>query len=201
MDDIEEQLREFYQGVSLRSVKVDEILKKEKQIHRQRWNRFVVRVASIAAAVIILIPFLREGPIDNQLKEDFASTVVREVAKNHKKKTLPTFETQDYSKIDSMLTDLKFSVVPGEPFQNEFELIGCRYCSIQSHLSAQIKLKNELGKICTLYVVPASPTFRKSIRGQVRIEKETAVKLWWDDNRLFALAQPLAVSYRSTTTQ
>jgi len=66
---------------------------------------------------------------------------------------------------------------------------GGRYCSLAGELAAQINLSDGAGRKSLLYVVPVPGELREAQSGERTYEGGT-VRLWTDDGRLFAQANP-----------
>ena len=149
-------------------------------------------VAAIAAllAIIVLFP-----PV---LFEDIPMTerIALEVARNHIKLKPLDVETDSMDGIRNYFTDLEFALVESRLLaSSRLELLGGRYCSIQSVPAAQLRVTvPNSNKLQTLY----QTEYRKNVFGPLPVlengdapiivnVKGLSVRIWVEKGLLFAL--------------
>jgi len=150
--------------------------------------------AAIAAllAVMVLLPL---GPVDDV---PMTQRIAAEVARNHIKLKPLDVETDNMDGIRRYFTDLEFVPVKSQLLaSSNLELLGGRYCSIQSVPAAQLHVSapDKQGRQ-TLY----QTEYRKDVygplpvleNGDVPVEvnvKGIVVRIWVEKGLLFALSE------------
>ena len=120
----------------------------------KRWlNRTLVSSAAmvmLAILVALLYP---------SAKGDLSLTIAKEVAKNHIKLKPLEITSDDFARVSGYFTELDFSPAPSDHFaQLGMDMLGGRYCSIQSVTAAQLRYQDDQGKLVTLYEVGYDPS-------------------------------------------
>ncbi len=151
---------------------------------RKRWQ--LQRNLFLAASFIItilLVPFLWPGD-ESQL-----SKVAREVALNHNKQLTSDYITDSYQNLVLLMKKLDFvPVSPALLKQSGYQVIGARYCSIQGHIAAQIKLITRHGDELTLYQTRLNHKLAL-LDGQYYTVNKVQVRTWQEGRIFFSLAQ------------
>jgi len=83
---------------------------------------------------------------------------------------------------------LDFELGLPQNIQTNYQLLGGRYCSVDSRIAAQLKVKNNTGSVGTLYVLKKIEPF--DIQDVVLFEK-TKVDIWDDGQLLFVFANDI----------
>jgi hypothetical protein len=150
--------------------------------------------AAIAAllAVMVLLPL---GPVDDV---PMTQRIATEVARNHIKLKPLDVETDNMDGIRRYFTDLEFVPVKSQLLaSSNLELLGGRYCSIQSVPAAQLRVSApDKRSLKTLY----QSEYRKDVfgplpvleNGGVPVEvnvKGITVRIWVEKGLLFALTE------------
>lgn len=152
--------------------------------------RVLFAVAAALALVVAGLLWHRLAPSPaGDRTDELTRQVVAEVAKNHRKGSPIEIESSRWEEVQASLDRLDFAILPTRPsLLRDYELVGGRYCSIQSRLAAQLSLRErDTGRTQTLYVAPlAAPLDR--LEPHVGRDGAVEVTLWRDDGRLFALA-------------
>lgn len=123
--------------------------------------------------------------------------IANEVAQNHLKMKPMEVKTANMSELQHYFTKLDFLPQPSQQLsqqlaqqlshnsENEIQLAGGRYCSIQSSTAAQLRYKNKQGAYVTLFETPYDPKLFKQIpnldKGEEPIttySRGIKVKLW-----------------------
>ncbi|MEM7792170.1 MAG: hypothetical protein AAF546_12270 [Verrucomicrobiota bacterium] len=184
MNDIDQQLRDYYESQRLPEEKIDEILG-SGQTRRSNFRRHWIGLA--AAAVIILcllgVFFLRQWQPSLEIQ------VADEVLKNHAKQLAPEIHAAGFAEIQAALPRLDFPIVPTQSdILASLVVQGGRYCSIQGELAAQISLLDALGEPCTLYIAPLTESLAQ-LRPGIYEREKGVVQIWHDQHRIFAIAR------------
>jgi len=184
MKTLEQQVREYYGSQALPVERVQSIVQLSHAVTPSRKFAWAVAAAAVALVAAIFFALNRPAPAD------LTQLVVAEIAKNHAKHLAPEVATDRYEEVQATLSRLDFSARPAAEFLlTDFQLLGGRYCSVQSEFAAQLQLReNASSENCTLYVVPLTPVLRQ-VKTDTRIVKGVRVQIWTEDGRLFGLAR------------
>lgn len=148
-----------------------------------RW-RFLSMAAMLVIA-ILAVPFA----LNHTTESTWALRAAQEVALNHKKQLGVEFSGSDYGSLRAQMSKLDFVLAAPTRLQNTgLRLVGARYCSIQGHLAAQIKLQDDQGREYTLYqthLPSPAPTLSKD---DYRINS-VRIQEWQEAGIFFALAR------------
>ena len=149
-------------------------------------------VATIAAFLVITVLF-PPGPMDNV---PMTERIALEVAHNHIKLKPLDVETDNMEGIRGYFTDLEFVPVESTLLASaDLELVGGRYCSIQSVPAAQLRITVPYSnRLQTLY----QSEYRKDIFGPLPVleqgnapvtvnVKGITVRIWVEKGLLFSL--------------
>lgn len=184
MNDLDQNLRDYYQSQTLSGDRVARILEAGKIVRPPSWKQPVRWAIAACLALVLGATFLwlNTGP-------SMETAVAEDVWKNHRKQLAPEVVTSSFSEIQAALPRLDFTIAPTRPeMLAGLQVRGGRYCSILDELAAQISLVDRDGKSCTLYVAPLTPPLSSIAPGVVRTESGT-VQIWTDAHRLFAIAR------------
>ena len=183
-----QQLRAFYHEQNPKPETLDHLLaatraadRRRRQERRQRhWLLAAILLMAMAAAWL----FGRDASTESQVR----ATGV-EVAMNHTKNLSVEVQSAAYPAIGNALDKLGFEpVAPTRIASPDLELIGGRYCSIQGHLAAQLRLVDAAGRRVTLYQTPLVSEL-ESLAGHTITIDGIRVELWQEQGLLMALAQ------------
>ena len=141
---MQSQIRAHYEAQSLRMEKLDEL----SALARPRWDR-VLLPAAVAAIVLVAVALA-------SATADFTRAVGQEIANNHRRDLAPEFFSGDCATIAKRMDRLDFDLrMPERLADRGLRLVGARYCSVQGRIAAQLCLKDDAGRVHTLYVVRA----------------------------------------------
>lgn len=150
----------------------------------QHWHVPRSLAAAVALVAVLASTLLWRGV----MMPDWAGLAANEVALNHRKQLAPEFEAADYAPLRTQMGKLDFVIVaPARVPVSGLRVIGARYCSIQGHLAAQIKLRDPEGRDYTLYqthLQSGTPSFADT---EYRISG-VHIQQWEEDGLFFALA-------------
>ena len=146
-------------------------------------------VAAIFVAIVTLQIFL--GTTHNtDIPSVFPRNIMEEIAHNHLKNSKVQVSSNSIQQVDDYLAALDFSLIESQQLDDEWRLVGGRYCMIGGFLAAQLKVENKYnGEIATFYQTSVSqvlPDGNQSIEVMVG---DVKVRIWNESGRLMGLAQ------------
>jgi hypothetical protein len=170
-------------------------MKKEKPVLKATIAGAVA--AAIAAFLVITLLF----PPDSVDSIPMTERIALEVARNHIKLKPLDVETNSMDGIRRYFTDLEF--VPAESSllaSADLELVGGRYCFIQSVPAAQLRMVPYSNRLQTLY----QTEYRKEIFGTLPVMEDghapvtvnvkgITVRIWVEKGLLFALTDEVGL--------
>ena len=195
---LDEHVQDFYAQQQLRPEKLNQLMTQAAAASRVKesparaliaWARrsTTPKIFAVAAllALFITLPLTRWYIAD---QGDWPLRAAREIALNHNKQLSAEFLAQDYAALRARMSKLDFVLTAPEHMPGaQLRVVGARYCSIQGHLAAQIKLENPQGKHYTLYErsltdTPTLPSQSEYMVDGVRIQ------VWREAGLFFGLA-------------
>lgn len=149
--------------------------------HRLR----VLGAAAVIVVTVLSVPFMARDTAED---DQWTLRAAQEVALNHKKQLAAEFLGADYDSLRLQMGKLDFVLTaPARLRESRLRLVGARYCSIQGHLAAQIRLKDDQGHEYTLYQTHLpSPTVAFSA-SDYRVDG-IRIQEWREAGLFFALA-------------
>ena len=172
MTTLRDHLRGHYEKQHLPPARMDAL---KTMLRRRRWW-IPALAAGLLVAITLVVAATRE-PLDRKL--------AGEIVMNHRKALDPEFASASYEELRGLMKKLDFAIVESEHVHG-MELLGARYCSLQSCIACQLKLRDTGGRIHTLYEVRAFPELGD---GTVRLEG-LDIRLWREGELLLGLASP-----------
>lgn len=187
MKTLEEQVRNYYISQAMPDERIETIIYLQESASTKRRLFWAIGIAAAAGLSLLIAGLFGFGRSSHG---DRTHAVLAEIAKNHSKQIEPEVLSDRYEEVQAKLSKIDFSVRPIAKFLlDDFQLVGGRYCSVQSEFAAQLKLREKgTGEICTLYVVPLTPVLRQ-VKADTRVIKGVRVQVWDEDERLFGLAR------------
>ncbi|MEM6393405.1 MAG: hypothetical protein AAF797_11580 [Planctomycetota bacterium] len=162
-----------------------------------RWLVTAVAIMLIGGFVSILV-MLPEDNAGNDGRltagENVRLSIASEIALNHRKELGLEFPAEkdivmdDYAALNRMMPKLDFVMVAPEPGHGTSALVGGRYCSIDGHIAAQLRLVCDQGKRQTLYQFADHADFAAMAPGEATVNGVT-VTLWRQSGLIFGLAK------------
>ena len=139
----------------------------------------------VVAAVLLSFVF-------NTAHEPLSLRIAKEVSYNHSKQMPSEVISSDYAQVGSSLDRLGFLVKESKRLDQTYALIGGRYCSIQGHIAAQLKLQaSNNSQDLTLFQFKVPKEFSLSSEIHTELVKGVEVKIWQESGIGFALARTL----------
>lgn len=185
-DETDKAVKDYYQKKSLSAEKLQQLMdvaqlaEKKSEVEvinwRSRWlmQRNVSIAASLLLAVLIGFQWMSVAPTQEQL----VASIAKEIAINHQKQFASDFSEASYAGLSQVMTKLDFKLVDPERLKSKgFEIMGGRYCSLDGHIAAQVRLKNSAGEIFTLYQTSSHETFQ-ALTEHVARAKGVDIEMW-----------------------
>ncbi len=190
MENLEQELKNYYRSKRLGPEKIKAIRKRTREANKARLHSslrssyLIPLAASILLAIGILAWLYTPGTGGG-----IADQVAVEIGHNHHQHGDLLVESDNYGAVQTALGELDFSVRPQrETLVREFALIGGKYCVIQGSKAAQLKLKHRgSGIVHTLYILPVNKK-TENLREGAYETGGVHVELWTDRALLYGLA-------------
>ena len=164
-----------------------------KQFDKFFFNRKLF-AAFGSLATIILIYFVINNLFYNADDKSAASILYRvskEIAVNHNKNLGPEYYSDSFTKLNADMTSLDFTIAKPSFYENQnYNLIGSRYCTIQGNIAALLKLKDEEGNVYTLYQCTMTEDLEK-INNETSENNGVKIKVWKENGLFFGLASSI----------
>lgn len=145
----------------------------------------------IAAAGVLLAISAGAVIYTSATRATLREAVAKEIALNHAKHPEVTHSASAYEALRGHLDRLDFTLVGSSHAAMEgLALTGARYCSLQGHIAAQLRLEDARGRRVTLYQVRAAETFDGLTDAEIQIEG-LRIQFWREAGVLLGLARPL----------
>jgi hypothetical protein len=174
-------LSDHYNAKRLPSATAARLLAATRRTDRRRRIVPVSAGLLLAAALLLTVRLVTTPTLLDQ--------AAAEVATNHLKQSDLDIITGDFDDIGPALARLSFTPTASLRLEDSgLSLVGARYCTIQGHLAAQVRLIDDTGRIYTLYEVEATDALR-SLEGTVE-QGALEISMWQEEGLLFALASP-----------
>lgn len=190
--EFDQKIREVFLAESLSATAVQTILargKKAKELHDRAWWKPWLPVA-VAAVFVMLISFEIGKHYDIS---EFATKVAGEIAMRHNGTRPWDIPADSFDAVQNGMKDLTFSVSPHvkQGLLSAYEVLGARYCFLEGQQGVHIRVRNRsTGVLCSIYVASLDGPLKelKSSDREVHLAAND-VRLWEDDQRLFALVE------------
>lgn len=183
MNDLDERLIDYYQSESMNSSRLQSIL---SQTRKNRQRRLIPLYAAAAMVMMLSVSVLHHMA----LVSERTSLALREAAMNHATKLQLDVETPALASLQSSLTKLPFELkLPTSGIYETLELIGGRYCTINGNLAAHLKFREPgTNQYYSLFLTPFAQNL-KSIKSDEVDVSGIQVKLWREEDVVYALAK------------
>lgn len=190
--DLKSSIHDFYQKKTLTSKqlrRLESLTKKDENTSIEWWQRKILFIPSISLISIVCISFFifEWDVIFSPMEEEIA----QEVAYHFNKNLNSEIKISNFNEAQGKFNKLDFNMISPDFFSNqEWELIGARYCSIQKKLGVQIKLKNKKNnQIYSVYQIPDYHLPKKRLlKPVIMYNSGVKVKLWREKGIVNVLA-------------
>jgi len=190
---LDENIKDYYAGKQLSSHMEKRLLAMDEVDHHhsssfRALKSIQARSLFAIAASLLLIVMLSVQFMSSTLPDQLINNVVKEVVLNHQKNLAIEFIVSDYGQLAKVMDKLDFTIKePAFIKAENYALLGSRYCSIQGHIAAQMKLANRQGKAMTLYVTRLNNDLQK-LQHQRQLQQQVWVDTWYEDELFYSLA-------------
>lgn len=186
MTKLDDQLREFYNGSCLCNHRTEAILHAGQACSL---TCKVIRRGTFVMAASIIIMATLHFAFPEKIEQPNVERIAAVVAGNHTSQLDPEFSSRDYVELQNRLARADFNIRPDKAFlQDEYSLVGGRYCSLNTCLAVQLRLEhNQTGERVTLYVAKLQPQLG-DIDDDVKVVNGIRVQVWKNTDRLFVMA-------------
>jgi len=162
-----------------------------KKVEFSPWYASKVNVAMVASFTAILFTAVQFMYIFKPAESDLILRVAQEVALNHNKNLATEFDANNYLDLSTVMDKLDFDLkAPGNQLVASFNVLGARYCSIQGQIAGQIKLKDQAGKVLTLYITKSNDAL-SGLHNRTQERENLLISSWREDALFFSLATPM----------
>jgi anti-sigma factor RsiW len=150
---LNEHVKDHYTYETLRPEKLAQLLAQAdtEQLKSNRWValRKSWMIAAVAALIAVGVPLTLWQRASS---DEWSAVAAHEIALNHKKQLAIEFPATDYASLRAQMSKLDFVLTAPARLPIEgLQVVGARYCSIQGHLAAQVRLQDRDGRSYTLY--------------------------------------------------
>lgn len=160
LDPLDERLKRYYEQQSLpldSLVELEGIIEQTEVNLNPRWRwvsvrmKPVVKLTAIAAAMLLCIG-LASFLVSHQADSQKIEAVAAEIALNHAKQFDSEFFPSSIPSLTQSMALLDFApVYPQRLLLKKYNVDGARYCTIDSSIAVQVRLKDEAQQAYTLY--------------------------------------------------
>ncbi|MEE9128897.1 MAG: hypothetical protein V3T84_02685 [Phycisphaerales bacterium] len=152
---------------------------------RRRWLRFSAAAALLLTGAVLIVYVT--GALRDRVPT-IASRVASEIALNHNKQLPPEFLVTEFSDLCAAMSKLGFTPVRPQRFTDaQYELVGARYCSIGGSNAALIQLRDDAGRVLTLYEFREEKSFESIHEADLDVNGVRVI-LWREADLIMGLA-------------
>jgi hypothetical protein len=196
---LNEALRAHVESQQLDKIQLQELLDLQQQRHpanRRITYRGWLAVAASSLLIALVVGLLQVNPVGFQ--QDLVAEIAAEVVDNHLHMKPLEIEGNELASIGAYFDRLDFQPIESRYLTDiGLDLLGGRYCSLQSITAAQLRFKSlGSGKLHTLYQVGYDPAVFKALpnldEGDQPISvfnKGVKVTIWVEKGVLLALTE------------
>lgn len=183
----EDELIKFFQSQQISNDRMHAIL---KDTESTRPRRGFGRGFSLAIAACVSLMALSVLLHQNKLLSQRTDLVLREAALNHATKLRMDAQADTVIGLQKGLQELPFDIkLPESDFYKKLVLVGGRYCTISGNLAAHLKLASpDKSKQYSLFLTPSAENLKSMNSSEAKISG-VAVKLWQEQNVVYAFAK------------
>jgi hypothetical protein len=187
---LKESIKEYYEKHNLSTTQLLQIQNIQKKLDSQfnRRRRFHTHWAIAAGAVVLLLwAFIFFNTTGHR---KYMAELINEIAYNHNRNLEMEIKSNSLKEIASYLSQLDFSLIyPERLSQDNWEMIGGRYCTLKGQFAAQLKIRNKVDqKNYTLYQIEKPHDIKNIADLSEHFAKGVKVNLWGERGLIIALA-------------
>jgi hypothetical protein len=197
-EDLEKRLKSFYEGQTLDA---DVLVALKQSVIRTKpeqktsnwfssWFSKTISLKPMALALVISLFFLFGGivfTIQNNYRQTYF--IASEIAINHQKEFHIEFQADEITDLAEAMPKLDFTpIVSTRMDWPDYQIIGSRYCTIDSAIATQIRLKDIDNQAYTLYQFRPLDSVTLPDETTLIIDDVT-VTIWYEGGLIMGLAQ------------
>ncbi len=187
---LKESIKEYYEKQNLSTTQLLQMQNIQKNLYSQynRRRRPHNQWAIAAGAVVLLFGLFIF--FNTTSHRTYIAELISEIAYNHNRNLEMEIKSDSLKDIASYLSRLDFSLIyPARLPQDNWEMIGGRYCQLKGQFAAQIKLRNKSNqKNYTLYQIEKPHDIKNIADLSEHFAKGVKVNLWLERGLILALA-------------
>ncbi len=188
MSNIDSKIKSYYLSRKLTDEQLDIIKNTKIKSDRSHRSSNLSEILKYAAIFVLLVGtiysiFLFPMYQKNALLNDYAT----EIAYNHRKNLPIEIISSDIEQIGAKMEKLNFTLEFPDSLQENYNLVGSRYCSVDNRIAAQLKLLGQNEQVATLFIFKKNKDLEFEIKTIVK--NDVKVMLWESDDLIFALAK------------
>jgi len=189
MTEIDDRLREYYRSLQLNESDVQEITqagKEEVQVGIRFPSWGVGGFMWTAAALLMLS--ISVGIHDYGTHSERTQRTLNEAAMNHSTRLQLEFEANTIAGIDEQMLQLPFKVKLPAEFNEQYSVLGARYCTINGELAAHVKfLDRQSDKQISLFMARSVDDLQEINATDEQVDGVN-VALWNEQGIFYAMA-------------
>lgn len=189
MDDI---IKNYYSNIKPSkdfSDTIHKIVEEKNKKYNSSFYKFVnndiIKVIAVFVLAIIVGMNVTKDSYSN-LTERYAS----EIARNYSIALNPEYTTSSFTNLGYNMNQLNFKIISPKKLNNNFKMLGARYCNVDCNIAAHIRLKDREGNIVSLYQFKSSE-FKNIKEKQVITIGNIKVTIWVENDVVMGLAENL----------
>lgn len=196
---LKQAIKNQMDGIELSAAQLDNLMRIQESMNtfesaaKDQLSKKFTKLYTAVATILITIAI---GFIFSISNTPIAEKIALEVSGNHLKLKPLEIKSDQLEVLSNYFTQLDFRLVTTGILKNtNWTLLGARYCTIQGHTAAQLRLKNKTtGAIETLYQSPyyhdefsSLPILNNNQKPIEYFAKGVSVKIWVEKGVLLAL--------------
>jgi len=187
---LKEIIKVYYAKHNLSTTQLRQMQNIQKSLDSQYSRRHTSRNHWAIAVMAVVLLFGSYIFYSTTSHRTYVAELIGEIAYNHNKNLEMEIKSNSLNKIASYLSRLDFTLIhPARLPQDNWEMIGGRYCSLKGQFAAQLKLLNkENQKNYTLYQIEKPYRIKNIADFKDHFAKGVKVHLWLERGLILALA-------------
>jgi len=189
MTEIDDRLRNHYRNLQLDVSDVQDIARaggEKNLIDRKRLSTGFGALTWTAAALLVLS--ISVGIHDYGTHSERTHRTLSEAAMNHSTRLQLEFEASTILEIDEYMSQLPFNVKLPSEFNEQYSVLGARYCTINGELAAHVKfLDRETDKQISLFMARSVDDLQEINATREQVDGVN-VSLWNESGLFYAMA-------------
>jgi hypothetical protein len=187
---LKEIVKEYYEKHNLSTTQLIHMQNIQKNLYSQYKRRRRPHTHWAIAVCAVVLLFGSFIFFNTTSQRTYIAELISEIAYNHNKNLEMEIKSNSLKEIASYLSRLDFPLIhPARLPQDNWEMIGGRYCSLKGQFAAQLKLRNKVSqKNYTLYQIEMPHGIKNIDDNSEHFAKGVKVNLWLERGLILALA-------------